>query len=83
MVEESAKCPVSGIYCSECGILHDPDLEYCPIIRFIEALEKMSDALEKQSEQEEWAWKFVLLHSTLFLLLNSTLENQLQVNFLA
>ena len=46
MTEKRNRCPLSGIYCDECGILQDPDLEYCPINAFIEALQKLSEKEE-------------------------------------
>jgi hypothetical protein len=48
-----AKCPISGIYCDDCGILQDEQLGYCPIVKFLEDLERMDDALEKLVEKEK------------------------------
>jgi len=55
MTEERLKCPLSGIYCDECGILHSPDVECCPIIEFNENLAKLTEAIEKLSSRENSA----------------------------
>lgn len=41
----SPKCPISGIYCAECGVLQSED-GYCPIVKFAEALESLSENLK-------------------------------------
>ncbi|MCK4481705.1 hypothetical protein KAU55_00655 [Candidatus Bathyarchaeota archaeon] len=53
MTGEKLKCPLSGIYCDECGILHAPDIEGCPIVEFNENLAKLTEALEKLFNREE------------------------------
>jgi hypothetical protein len=39
------KCPISGIYCADCGVLQSEN-RYCPIVKFADALESISENLK-------------------------------------